>query len=898
MIKRLAILAGLVSLLSIAPLTAGGISYTYTVDSDDNCFNRTIQADNSSAYWPAVLAIDPGIDSGGCAVGGTEFTSYVLEGPSIKWYAFAGYIGFDTLGTLPDVIDSATVRLYVSGVDDADSHNINYGLYGVSPGTGADPIDGDDWNDIAAADNLVSSLISSDALAAAVNSYVDFTITDLTWLSADANDRVWFVFAVDAIGNNSGSEPWTWADGDDLSRVTVQSAEGANPPQLVVNENAQLDDFAYRVTVRVRNDSGTDQTLKAVPITMNSDSLVDGGFCEADGADLFATNVSGTELASMPQGMTSNDVTWWLEADSLPDGQTSEFYFNMGLDDADMDFNFLFEADAEITVADHANLDLTDDLEIAADVSRVNYPTASTGDNYGAIYNLNDCTGTTPVDIANSHDATGNTADWVGGQTYNAHCALDFERSNTDVVSITDHADFTFADTDTLTFEAWYKPEALSSARYSLGSRDDTVTNRYNWNVQAASDSKVYFGYYDTVPALHEFSTSGAELTAGAWSHIAVVYTYGTGSSAKIYIDGAEVTATWTTLNGNVAPETLGNPAVYIGNDTSNNYADGVIDEVRVWRDTRTTAEILGEQNTNMAGSNYTVLLDKWGRETGTPAGYGLALFDSGSGSPSTGIAARIDEDELTFATAVASGEFAMDFANPDLTIYIDDVQQGTTDTGQGAIATNAQNVAIGTGYDGRMEQVIIYDAGTADLQLGFAPDENEETQTGSAGNSWVWTGTIADQSANAYTANYTITRSFAAYSIYPLDLVLGDLFSEPAQGGVVRDVTGTLGLAGDDRRATESDWLLKSFFDTAESDLGGYVTSDAWWFLMVTVLAVVLAIVTWVLAPFFKEMITMLVFVGVYFMAFAVGVAELWWPLIMAIVALGVMGLNKWRMA
>jgi hypothetical protein len=496
--------------------------------------------------------------------------------------------------------------------------------------------------------------------------------------------------------------------------------------------------------------------------------------------------------------------------------------------------------------------------------------------------------------VANSHDATANTADWVGGQDYNAHCALDFERSNTDVVSITDHADFTFADTETLTFEAWYKPEALSSARYTIAARDDTVTNRYNWNIQAASDSKVYFGYYDTVPALHELSTDSAQLTAGTWSHIAVVYTYGTGSSAKIYIDGAEVAASWTTLNGNVAPETLGNPAVYIGNDTSNNYADGVIDEVRIWRDTRTSAEILAEQNTNMAGSNYTVILEKWGRETGAVAGYGLALFDDGSGSPSTGIAARVDESELTFDTAVASGEFAMDFANPDLTIYIDDVQQATVDTGQGAIATNAQDVAIGTDYNGRMEQVIIKDAGTADLQLDFAPDQNEETQKGSAGNSWVWTGTITDQSANAYTASYTITRSFAAYSIYPLDLVLGDLFSEPAQGDVVRDVTGAMGLAGDDKRATEADWLLKGFFDDAEADMSGYVTSDAWWFLMVTVLAVVLAVVTWVLAPFFKELLTMLIFVGIYALAFAVGVAELWWPLIMGLVALGETGIPR----
>jgi len=91
---------------------------------------------------------------------------------------------------------------------------------------------------------------------------------------------------------------------------------------------------------------------------------------------------------------------------------------------------------------------------------------------------------------------------------------------------------------------------------------------------------------------------STTSLTPGVWTHVAVTRRASDGL-AKIYINGVEE------VSGNMVttPSATSYPMTIAGSVTMHKKLNGQMDEVRIWNDVRTQAEITANMNTELTGS-------------------------------------------------------------------------------------------------------------------------------------------------------------------------------------------------------------------------------------------------------------------------------------------------------
>ena len=160
-----------------------------------------------------------------------------------------------------------------------------------------------------------------------------------------------------------------------------------------------------------------------------------------------------------------------------------------------------------------------------------------------------------------------------------------------DYVTIGTTSSLEFTTNDPITIEAWiYR---TSSPTYStiIGRRDTGNNTNYRLGFDA---NKTSFWYYDTSNSWHTWRSTD-DIPINTYQHIAVTYTFGTGSSFKMYINGSEVSGSWITGNGNTAPQTgplttaIGRAGAYSAAAT---YFPGIIDEVRVYKATLSAGTI------------------------------------------------------------------------------------------------------------------------------------------------------------------------------------------------------------------------------------------------------------------------------------------------------------------
>ena len=136
-------------------------------------------------------------------------------------------------------------------------------------------------------------------------------------------------------------------------------------------------DYEYSLTVAVDNQSGTSVTDTPMAVLVNPAGFVSGSFLQDDAEDWLPVDVSQTELQGVAQGMTSNSQPWWFDIDQT-DGTLALYTFHMGDVTAVRDQRFRFDGTTDsITVTDHADLDITDDLLIEADIELVTWPAAA-----------------------------------------------------------------------------------------------------------------------------------------------------------------------------------------------------------------------------------------------------------------------------------------------------------------------------------------------------------------------------------------------------------------------------------------------------------------------------------------------------------------------------------------
>jgi hypothetical protein len=210
-----------------------------------------------------------------------------------------------------------------------------------------------------------------------------------------------------------------------------------------------------------------------------------------------------------------------------------------------------------------------------------------------------------------------------------------------------------FGSASTITLSAWVKPSTFDGTEGAIISKEvnnsSASPNYYiGSDVCSGSTCQLIFAY-DTgscdFSAPQAFTSSAAVLTANVWQYVSVTYSFGTGSSIKIYVNGIEQVGTWIIGNGNIAP-CQGNMRLIIGQNYDGQTFNGTIDEVRIYNRALSANEVkslydLGASdkvNTSVATPQGTGRLDsglagywKLDENTGTSAGDASVNGNSGT---------------------------------------------------------------------------------------------------------------------------------------------------------------------------------------------------------------------------------------------------------------------------
>ena len=172
--------------------------------------------------------------------------------------------------------------------------------------------------------------------------------------------------------------------------------------------------------------------------------------------------------------------------------------------------------------------------------------------------------------------------------------ALDFDGSN-DYINITDNASLT--STNAITISAWFKKLSSSNWMSLVGKGTTDANEEY---VLMVKDDQVYFDVgQGSGPYLQQSTT----ISIGVWHHIAAVHTRsGSTSTMKVYLNGKDVGG--STVGASNSPNDNSHPLT-IGSrfSTSNAPFQGQIDEVRIWSDARSQAEIKANMHTELSGA-------------------------------------------------------------------------------------------------------------------------------------------------------------------------------------------------------------------------------------------------------------------------------------------------------
>ena len=208
-----------------------------------------------------------------------------------------------------------------------------------------------------------------------------------------------------------------------------------------------------------------------------------------------------------------------------------------------------------------------------------------TDPNFVSWWKFDDASGLTALDSMGTNNGSIINGTWTTGKIDGA---LSFNGSG-GYVNCGNDASLDI--TDKISISAWVKFNALTDNQIIIA-KQGTLFSSENYILKRSSSATNYqlsFSYRGSTR--HIYNTTGANLTAGTWYHIVVTYTFGTGSSIKIYLDSNLLGGFWDMGNGN-APVTTNTQVVTIGGLTNGYYANAIIDDVRLYKRILSQAEI------------------------------------------------------------------------------------------------------------------------------------------------------------------------------------------------------------------------------------------------------------------------------------------------------------------
>lgn len=217
---------------------------------------------------------------------------------------------------------------------------------------------------------------------------------------------------------------------------------------------------------------------------------------------------------------------------------------------------------------------------------------------------------------ANSYDATlvsmaqtGSGSNWVNGEInidrfYReelspcSDCperiAMDFDGLDDEII-IPNHPNLVPTNNNSMTFEAWVKPD-LGTGNKCLVSSANSLSV-YNLAIYTVFGNKIR-----VTATGGQLVTSNAGIPAGQWSHVAVVFTAipsnPTQSKIEIFINGQLD----NTMIDDFELANLGNPII-LGDINGADWSyDGDMDDVRFWSEARLASEIMRDMNAELYG--------------------------------------------------------------------------------------------------------------------------------------------------------------------------------------------------------------------------------------------------------------------------------------------------------
>ena len=133
-----------------------------------------------------------------------------------------------------------------------------------------------------------------------------------------------------------------------------------------------------------------------------------------------------------------------------------------------------------------------------------------------------------------------------------------------------------------ITIETWMKINTWVYNGVIVSKRTSTVEG--HWEFRLSNNTKLIFGIFDSTPTFQYYISNNANLATGIWYHLALVTD---GTDVLMYRNGNSlaVSAGGTSL----APQSAN---IRIGKGTSPIF-DGIIDEVRIYADALSAADIL-----------------------------------------------------------------------------------------------------------------------------------------------------------------------------------------------------------------------------------------------------------------------------------------------------------------
>ena len=181
----------------------------------------------------------------------------------------------------------------------------------------------------------------------------------------------------------------------------------------------------------------------------------------------------------------------------------------------------------------------------------------------------------------------------------NTH-SIDLEKDSSQYLSITDAAQTGLDITGDLTIEFWCNPETLVYNHGVVAKGGITNPAFFAFISGSGGTGTLNLYVYDSSGNTTRYSTNAGVAITGSWQHYAIVFTAAS-HTIQFYKDGSPITSN---MNAEAATSIRDNNQPFlIGYADNVGYFDGLIDEVRIWNDVRTSGEISSNYNKELVGN-------------------------------------------------------------------------------------------------------------------------------------------------------------------------------------------------------------------------------------------------------------------------------------------------------